>query len=83
MKPKKPPRSTRAEDIHRELQKSTDFKRQYVDETLVERKTELRMILAKGSEEDFREALQRSDINPDSAEGKRFIAAFRRMRGLD
>src|SRR5450759_257433 len=34
-KPKKPPRSTRADDIKRELQKSTDFKRQHIDELVI------------------------------------------------
>jgi hypothetical protein len=79
-KTKKPPRS---EQIRRELKKSTDFKHQHVDEGLVERKAELRRILESGTEDDFRDALQRGGIRVDSPEGKRFIEAFRQIHGRE
>src|SRR5690348_15457648 len=81
--PKKPPKSSRADQIQRELKKSTDFTHQHIDEKLVDRKLELRKIIQRGSLEDFVEALQRSDVNPDSPEGQRFIAVFREIHGLD
>ena len=81
-KPKKPPRSTRADELKRELQKSTDFKRRHINDEILERKAYVRDILQHGSEEEFREALQLCGINDDSAEGKELLNAFRRLRGL-
>jgi hypothetical protein len=81
-KPKKPPRSTRADDIKRELQKSTDFKRQHIDERVLERKARMLDVLYHGTEEQFREALRDGGWSEDSPEGKEFLSAFRRLRGL-
>jgi hypothetical protein len=81
-KPKKPPRSTRADEIKRELQKSTDFKRQHIDEGMIERKTRMLDVLYHGNEEQFREALRACGWIEDTAEGREFLNAFRRLRGL-
>jgi hypothetical protein len=80
-KPRKPPRSARADELQRELAKSTDFRRRHIDEEKLERKTYLRHILQMGSEEDFREALEICGINQDSPEGQGFLSAFRKLRG--
>ena len=79
--PKKAPRSTRAEDIHRELKKSTDFARQHVDQTILEQKSLMREVLKYGDEEEFLEALVKCGINPDSDRGKELIGVFRLLRG--
>ena len=81
-KRKKPPRSARAEEINRELRKSTDFRRQHVDEEAIRRKARMLEILRHGTEEEFREALRDGGWNEDSPEGREFLNAFRRLRGL-
>ena len=80
-KPRKPPRSARADELQRELAKSTDFRRRHIDEEKLERKAYLRHILQTGSEEDFREALTICGINQDTPEGQEFLSAFRMLRG--
>lgn len=80
-KPKKPPRSARADELQRELAKSTDFRRHHIDEEKLERKAYLRQILLAGSEEDFREALRICGINEDRPQGREFLSAFRKLRG--
>jgi hypothetical protein len=79
-KPKKPPRPARAEELQRELAKSTHFRRHHVDEGILERKAYLRKIIQTGSEEEFREALKVCGVNQDSAEGKELLSAFRKLR---
>jgi hypothetical protein len=79
---KKPPRSTRPDDIRRELQKSTDFPHRHVDEAMLKRKARMREVLHHGTEGEFLKALSDTDINIDSERGKELIAAFRRLRGL-
>jgi hypothetical protein len=81
-RPKKPPRSTRADELQRELKKSTDFKRQHVDEEIIQRKAKVLDVLYHGTEEQFREALRAGGWNEDSPEGREFLSAFRRLRGL-
>jgi hypothetical protein len=81
-KPKKPPRSTRADEIKRELQKSTDFKRRHIDDEIRARKARMLDVLYHGTEEQFREALCDGGWSEDSPEGKEFLNAFRRLRGL-
>lgn len=78
-KPKKPPRS---EQIRRELQKSTDFKHQHVDEEARRRKAKMLDVLRHGTEAKFRETLRECGWNEDSPEGQEFLIAFRRIRGL-
>ena len=80
--PKKPPHSTRADEIKRELRKSTDFKHQHIDEDAVQRKARMLDILRHGTEEEFREALRKGGWNEDSPEGREFLNAFRHLRGL-
>ena len=67
--PKKRSRSTRADQIQRELKKSTYFKHQHVDEETVRRKAKMLEVLQHGTESKFRETLRECGWNEDSLEG--------------
>jgi len=78
---KKPPGSARAEELKRELAKSTDFRHRHVDQELLQNKAALRRIIETGTEEEFRRALKLCGINEDTPEGQEAISAFRTLRG--
>ncbi len=80
---KKLPGSARADELKRELQKSTDFRRRHVDEEKLKQKALLRTIIETGTEEEFQQGLKLCGINEDTAEGQQAISAFRKLRGID